>query len=259
MHSIRAKLAFGCVIGFFVFGLILVGQSDALKNPDSLVGAWMFDGDLNDSSGNDLHGELTAGAEWISGMHGMAVDFPSLGDTVQITGFGNIAPMDEITIITWARIDEIHNQDLFSLEPLDPGRITLHLPWDGNAIWQFGPNGMGGGGVNDSHIGVWEHWATIHSSAGNYMRVVRNGEESAYAEVSAPFEHREANFHIGGRLGSSFAGAVDDFAIFSSVLGDDEIVALMNDGLMAHIGGGPTAVEPTGKAATTWAQLKQLD
>ena len=91
------------------------------------------------------------------------------------------------------------------------------------------------------------------------MRVVRNGEESANAEVSGAFEHREANFHIGGRLGSSFAGAVDDFAIFSSVLGDDEIVALMNDGLMAHIGGGPTAVEPTGKAATTWAQLKQLD
>ena len=259
MYSIKSKLALGCVISFVVFGLILVGQSDALKNPDSLVGAWLLDGDANDSSGNDYHGELTGGAEWIAGMHGMAVDLPDLGDTIQITGFGNVAPTEEITIITWARIDAINNQDLFSLEPLDPGRITVHLPWDGNAIWQFGPNGMGVGGVDDSHIGVWEHWAFIHSVAGNYMRAMRNGEESAKAEVSAPFEPRDANFHIGGRLGSSFGGAIDDFAIFSSVLGDDEIMALMNDGIMAHIGGGSTAVEPSGKAATTWAQLKDLD
>ena len=260
MYNIKAKLGFAFVVSFFLFGLILVGQSDALKNPDSLVGAWLLDGDLNDSSGNDYHGELTGGAEWISGMHGMAVDFNNLGDTIQITGFANIAPTEEITIITWARVDEIHNQDLFSFEPLDPGRITLHLPWDGNAIWQFGPNGMGGGGVNDSHIGVWEHWATIHSLAGNYMRVVRNGdvENAARADMSAAYEPRDGNFHIGGRLGSSFAGAVDDFAIFNTVLGDDEIMALMNDGLMAHIGGGPTAVEASGKAATTWAQLKAL-
>lgn len=262
MICIKSKGAFACIFGFVVFGLILIGQSDALKNPDSVVGVWLLDGDANDASGNDYHGELTGAPEWISGKFGMAVDLPGAGDTIQITGFGNTIPGEELTIMGWARIDEMINQDLFSLEPLEVGnrgRITSHMPWDNGVHWQFGPNGMGGGGVNDSHIGVWEHWATIHSSAGNYMRVVRNGEESAYAEVSAPFEHREANFHIGGRLGSSFAGAVDDFAIFSSVLGDDEIMALMNDGLMAYIGGGPTAVDPTGKAATTWAQLKQLD
>jgi hypothetical protein len=118
---------------------------------------------------------------------------------------------------------------------------------------------MGVGGVDDSHIGVWEHWAFIHSVAGNYMRAMRNGEESAKAEMSAPFEPRDANFHIGGRLGSSFGGAIDDFAIFSAVLGDDEIMALMNDGIMAHIGGGGIAVESSGKAATTWAHLKDLE
>jgi hypothetical protein len=34
-----------------------------------------------------------------------------------------------------------------------------------------------------------------------------------------------------------------------------------NDGIMAHIGGGDggIAVEPSGKAATTWAHLKVLE
>lgn len=265
MHSIRAKLAFGCVIGFFVFGLILVGQSDALKNPDSLVGAWLLDGDATDSSGNGLNGELTGGAEWMSGKHGMAVVFSNLGDTIQITDFGNMAPTEEITIIAWVRVDVVQNQDLFSLEPLEinGGRITAHLPWvdAGSAvIWQFGPGlGIGAGGIDDSHIGVWEHWAFIHSAAGNYIRVLRNGEQSGMAEDSRTFVRGDGNFHIGGRLGSSFSGAIDDFAIFNAALGDDEIMALMNDGLMAQIGGGPTSVEPTGKATTTWAQLKQLD
>jgi hypothetical protein len=32
MYSIKAKLVFGCIFSFVVFGLILVGQSDALKD-----------------------------------------------------------------------------------------------------------------------------------------------------------------------------------------------------------------------------------
>jgi hypothetical protein len=103
------------------------------------------------------------------------------------------------------------------------------------------------------------------------MAVYRNGVEATSGDTSAAFINGEANFHIGGRLGSSFAGAIDDFAIFSAVLGDfsssatmkswrcDEISALMNDGIMAHIGGGGIAVESSGKAATTWAHLKDLE
>ncbi|MDE0187311.1 MAG: hypothetical protein OXP71_17880 [Candidatus Poribacteria bacterium] len=263
MFDIKAKLGFAFVVSFFLFGLILVGQSDALKNPDSLVAAWMLDGDASDSSGNGYDGELTGGGEWMSGMHGMAVVFSNLGDTIQITDFANHVPTEEITIIVWARVDVVQNQDLFSFDPLEinGGRITAHLPWvdAGSAvIWQFGPNGIGAGGIDDSHIGLWEHWAFIHSAAGNYMRVLRNGEQSGMAEMSGTFIHGDGTFHIGGRPGSSFAGAIDDFAIFNTVLGDDEIMALMNDGLMAHIGGGPTAVESSGKAATTWAHLKAL-
>ena len=270
MYSIKAKFAFGCILSFVVFGLILVGQSDALKNPDSVVGVWMLDGDANDSSGNDYHGELTGVPEWVSGKFGMAVDLPGAGDTIQITGFANVVPTEEITIMAWARIDEIKNQDFFSLEPLEVegGRVTSHMPWDGKVHWQFGTPFTGifptsAVSVDDSSVGVWVHWAFIHSVADNFMAVYRNGEEALNQKASKVFMHGEANFHIGGRLGSSFAGAIDDFAIFSSVLDADEISALMNDGIMTHIGGGDggggIAVESFGKAATTWAHLKDLE
>ncbi len=264
MHNIKAKLVFGCIFSFVVFGLILVGQSDALKNPDSVMGVWLLDGDANDASGNDYHGELTGAPEWISGKFGMAVDLPGAGDTIQITGFGNAIPGEEITIMGWARIDEMKNQDYFSLEPLEVGergRITSHMPWDNAVHWQFGTpfTGIPPVGLDDSVVGVWEHWAFTHSVAENRMAVYRNGVEATSGDTSSAFINGEANFHIGGRLGSSFAGAIDDFAIFSAVLGDDEISALMNDGIMAHIGGGGIAVESSGKAATTWAQLKDLE
>jgi hypothetical protein len=77
------------------------------------------------------------------------------------------------------------------------------------------------------------------------MAVYRNGVEATSGDTSAAFINGEANFHIGGRLGSSFAGAIDDFAISSfagaiddfaifsatsalssAILGDDEIMAL---------------------------------
>ncbi len=262
MYDIKAKLGFAFVVSVVIFGLILVGHGDALKNPDSLVGAWLLDGDTNDASGNDHHGELSGGAEWISGKHGMAVDFPGLGDTVQITGFGNIIPSEEITILGWARIDELVNQDYFSLEPLEVGnrgRVTSHMPWDNAVHWQFGSpfTGIAPAGIDDSIVGSWEHWAFTHSVAENRMAIFRNGEEASSGDTSAAFENGEANFHIGGRLGNSFAGAVDEFAIFNAVLGADEISALMNDGIMAHIGGA-TAVDRSGKAATTWGHLKAL-
>ena len=276
MHNIKAKFAFGCIFSFVVFGLILVGTSDALNNPDSVVGAWLLDGDANDSSGNDYHGELTGAPKWISGKFGMAAELPGDADTIQITDFGNVMPTEEITIIAWARIDKIRNQDFFSFEPLhvgDQGRVTTHMPWDGKVHWQFGTPFTGifptaDVSIDDSAVGEWNHWAFIHSLAGKYMAVYKNGEEALNQQAFKAFERGEANFHIGGRLGTheeehiSFAGAIDDFAIFSAVLDGDEISALMNDGIMAHIGagnGGTIAVEPAGKAATIWAKLKVLD
>jgi hypothetical protein len=87
MYSIKAKLVFGCIFSFVVFGLILVGQSDALKNPDSVVGVWLLDGDANDSSGNDYHGELTGNPEWIAGKFGMAVDLPGTMESWRSRGY----------------------------------------------------------------------------------------------------------------------------------------------------------------------------
>jgi hypothetical protein len=57
------------------------------------------------------------------------------------------------------------------------------------------------------------------------MAVYRNGVEATSGDTSAAFINGEANFHIGGIGG----------------------------------GDGGIAVEPSGKAATTWAHLKVLE
>ncbi|RKU37988.1 hypothetical protein C6495_00960 [Candidatus Poribacteria bacterium] len=55
--------------------------------------------------------------------------------------------------------------------------------------------------------------------------------------------------------GNWFTGAMDEVAIFHSPLEDDDIADIMNNGLTS-LG---VAVEPAGKAAVTWGQLKRKE
>ena len=55
--------------------------------------------------------------------------------------------------------------------------------------------------------------------------------------------------------GRFFDGIIDDVSIFNVALTVDDIQDIMSDGLARATG--ITAVSPSGKLATTWAQIKQ--
>jgi hypothetical protein len=52
--------------------------------------------------------------------------------------------------------------------------------------------------------------------------------------------------------GDTYGGLIDELAIFSVALSEDDIINIMDNGLM-----GMLAVSNKGKLATTWGQLKQ--
>ena len=59
-----------------------------------------------------------------------------------------------------------------------------------------------------------------------------DGEKAARIKgISGEYAERDGNFHIGGRPGSSFSGAVDDFAIFNTTLSEDDIKMIVERGL----------------------------
>ena len=55
--------------------LMFTSQSSAKFDPKTLVGAWLFDGNAKDASGNGKDGTLENGPKWTAGKFGQALEF----------------------------------------------------------------------------------------------------------------------------------------------------------------------------------------
>ncbi len=95
----------------------------------------------------------------------------------------------------------------------------------------------------------WLHVAVL--SDGKKFKIYANGENVAETDFQ---ETRGANetYRLGGEGGEGYGGAIDDAAIFSRALDEDEINALGN-------GFGFIPVQPEGKLATRWAHIKHSE
>lgn len=85
---------------------------------------------------------------------------------------------------------------------------------------------------------------------GDKFRIYADGEKVAETDFQ---ETRGENvtYRIGGSGGETFAGLMDDYAVFTRDLDADEINLIM-EGVEAFL-----PVEPRGKLATQWADLKR--
>ncbi len=238
------------------FGWIVATSGHAEIDPDTIRGLWLLDEgkgkDTKDSSGNELHGKFTGTPKWREGKFGQGLEFPGGGDTVEIQGFAQEFPTEEVTITSWVKVEGFKNQDLFSMEPLDPSRVTVHFPWDNGVHWQFSNTGINPIPLDEAVKGKWQHWAFIHSVADNVMLVYQDGEEVRRTQVSKAYVPRAGSFHIGGRLGSSFEGFVDEVGVFEAVLSQADIKSIMENGLEVRV----FAVSPASKLATSWGKIK---
>lgn len=69
---------------------------------------------------------------------------------------------------------------------------------------------------------------------------------------SKAFVLGDTDFHIGGRLGSSFEGFVDEVGVFEAVLSPSDINSVMDNGLGARV----FSVSPSKKLSTAWGKIK---
>ena len=69
MNLIRASTS------LIVLVLMFSSQSSAKFDPKTLVGAWLFDGNAKDASGNGNDGKLENGPTFVAGKIGQALKF----------------------------------------------------------------------------------------------------------------------------------------------------------------------------------------
>jgi hypothetical protein len=254
----------------FVAG-ILTASSYAL-DPKTIVGVWLFDdGSGNvakDSSGNNNDGKLMGGPKWVDGKFGKALSFSGANDYVDAGNAESLNITGEFTIGVWTNFTDL-------------GKYTIASKWgaiaDSNYSWLLFANWFANGEVNFLVSGDGTNYTRLSSgagaiTAGNWYYIVGvydtltvklyiNGElinsKLDFAAVPPKLKVSSTPLRVGADsdgpgLCRYFKGAIDEVAIFKVALGKDDINNIMNNGLLNIV----TAVNLSGKLATTWADIK---
>ena len=85
---------------------------------------------------------------------------------------------------------------------------------------------------------------------GDKFRIYANGKMVAETDFQETLGNN-VTYRLGGTGGETFAGAMDDVAVFTRALDEDEINLIL-DGVETFL-----PVEPQSKLATHWAALKR--
>ena len=245
--------------------LVLMLMVSAYSYAADPVALWLFDdgaGDVAmDATGNGRDGTLRNAPAWGDGKNGGGLWFTfAEGNNV-------IAPvphLNTLTITMWALYTDTPTTNIGLIhvqagedENADPGSKIIGMWLENTSILWGRIIPAGGGNVNlpknvQMEMNVWNHVALVVDAASGKVIQYLNGDVAG--EVDYPGELTEFTFMNIGRQGNeSWEGGIDEVALFDMALSEQEIEAVMADGL----GGSAAAVSPHSKAATLWGELKR--
>lgn len=241
-----------------VFVSALAAQADI--DLSSIAGVWLLDegsGDVAaDSSGNG-HDGVVSDVTWVNGRFGGGLLFEDAG-SVAIESTAKLQVGDGMTIMAY-----------FSAQALDDWHQLIAK--DGEYLLRIDPPGEGGnmssffnrgGWEPRSSAGVpeletWTHFAAAFSAADEKLRTYVNGvliTETDRVGAGSPTDDPVTIGHWGD--GSNFVGVIDEVAIFSVALAEEDILSIATNGLQQLLAGS-ASVEPADKLASTWGELKK--
>lgn len=251
------------IIVFFLFVAgVLASSSYAEIDPEVIAGIWLFDegeGDsTGDSSQNGNDGAIT-GAAWDDGKFGSALEFDG-SSNVDCGSDASLDITDAITIVAWAKLNEL-DQMAAILEKRDcagTNGYALLNGWSRNTYMELTSMGAWVQG-GDLETDIWYHFAAMWDSATGNMSFYQDGEkvQEKVGGAGAEIALNGASLTIGVRgapCTGNFRGVIDEVAVFSVALAEEDIQKIMNEGLKAATGA--AAVSSSGKLIDTWGDIK---
>jgi hypothetical protein len=254
-------------ISFIVVSLMFYGLSYAKIDEESIMGMWLFDDDkgdtAKDSSGNGNDGVLTNDPEWVDGKFSKALSFGGVDDFVAVTN-PIINTPDPFTAAGWVKLSTFVSTDRgniivgnyngqwkgYYLNVKADGRPNLCVGRQGDQTVKEATS------PDAITLNTWYHIVGIYDGTG--PKVYVNGVLKN-SQAYSPVEPEIANTRIGGGQWNApraqVTGLIDEVALFNVVLLESDIQAIMTKGIERATG--MTAVSPSGKLATTWADIKQ--
>jgi hypothetical protein len=213
----------------------------------NLMGWWKFDEGAGaiavDWSGQNNHGEIRGGTEWIDGYDGGALRLKGHDGYVNLPIGEVIASMDSATFTTWVNFSNMGGawQRIFDFGSGTATYIFL-CPSNGidGSMRVAIQTGGGGESLIDSPNNLptgWHHLAVVVSS-GNMQLYLDGVMVESGSTLVVPSDLGQTGSNWLGRSQYSadgyFNGSLDDFRIYDYTLSADEIVLTMRgDPLMA--------------------------
>ncbi len=253
MKEIGGLFVVFALASLFMVGVVGLSQSYAQED-ESVVGLWLFDEGkgkvASDSSGNKNDGDILGGPKWVEGKFDMALRFDGVDDFVKIASSETIKSTSEaLTVEFW-------------IYPTDAANQGNMVEINGNSGWRL--RYLTGNGLkiydrantnsivvqNVAPLNTWTHVAATGDDDG--LKLYANGEE--IGATNTTFAPILGGDHL--TIGTSdnfneyFKGIIDEVRILNRPLTQDEIQSSMR-GL-----GRKVAVEPSGKLAAVWGQIK---
>lgn len=152
----------------------------------------------------------------------------------------SLASIDSlITVSFWAYGNEAaqpSNGSCFeAIDSLGNRVLNSHTPWsDSNVYWDAGFSGTGYDRINKLATtpeieGQWNHWAFVKNSTAGSMKIYLNGAlwHSGTGKTKPMNNIRQFKIGRGVSATDSYAGKMDDFAVFNKELNQAEIQSIM--------------------------------
>ena len=259
------------IIGIFLIFIFSIAVIPAYAiNLKSVVGLWLLN-DNKDAVAKDLSGNghdgIIKGTKLDKGKFGNCLKFNGSGDFVS---FGNAEALNlgVFTVSFWAMFPAIQSWNHIvskgsHVASGTPGSVNWGvMMYDQAATFLFEVyTDTAWSGIVSPVVPLneWQHLVATYS--GDKMEFFLNGASIGIVATGVKIKlDANRNFRIGGiaTAGANpdnyFNGSLDELALFNAVLTLDDIQALMNKGITDTIKINP--VEPAGKDATTWAEIK---
>jgi Concanavalin A-like lectin/glucanases superfamily/Immunoglobulin domain len=257
--------ASGCAaMGLFcLFSPFLAWSADCDSPPAGLVSWWKGEGNANDMAGRN-NGTLLDGATYAPGIVGQAFSFDGMGGCVQMADNPSLHFTNGMTIEAWLYLNSLganqsvvckwdwtylNAQKSYTTGVQPDGRILFGVCNDG-----YCSQGPGGASVtlvssNSLPLHQWTHFAATYD--GSALRIYVNGvcdNQTAYHDGIFP---GTGDLLIGAAVpnGSggflySFAGRIDEPAVYNRALSTAEIQAIYNAGAAGKCFGPSISAQP---------------
>ena len=248
------------IVCFMMTVVILVGEAAQWK--DSVILYFPLDAvqgnKVIDSSPKNNDGEVTGNVKVVEGKFNKAFQFGTANDYVHIKNFKGMEDISQWSATAWVNMTKsttadtlicaIGNGEAFRWNlGVYPGEI-FHTNTCINSTWSSELNKTRAGEI----VGKWVHMAAVYNVKDKSRTLYLNGKQS-HNDNLLQGNATLTEIRIGAGQSNfvtwPWEGAIDDIAVFNTVLTENDINDIMN--------GINLSVESLGKLTTMWGHIKQ--